>query len=424
MFKAAILRELLPKTRYEGNPWLYRFLEKNLPAYSLPNPLICQNDLPVNDKQTWWTIRRPEILELFSTQVYGRSPPVTSKIQYEITSKEDNALNGIAIRKEITIHLLGNYEDPQLHVLLYIPKHQNKPTPAFIGLNIVGNHTTSLDPGITIHNFWIINQKSYSISHNSIAEAPRGAQAERWPYEYILQRGYAVATAYYGEIVPDSRDGLMKGLPRYFHTASESSRSPEEWGAVGAWAWGLSRIMDYLQIDSDIDPKRVMVTGQSRLGKTALWAGAQDQRFAIVFSNCSGCTGALIARRKLGETIQITNFLFPYWFCLNYRQYNEKENKLPIDQHLLLALIAPRPLYVASADRDLWADPMGEYLTLKAADPVYKLLGTPGLIGPERPEVEHPITGILGHHIRRGFHNILLYDWEQYCNFADFNFNR
>jgi hypothetical protein len=394
------------------------------PAYVLPDPLVSADGSPVADAAAWKR-RRAELLELFASEVYGRTPVVRSlAVRAEATSVDSTALGGLATRKQITLRLSGGGTagGPAIHVLLYVP-NATRPAagrwPVWVGLNFYGNHTVSTDPGITLSEAWMPADAPHVVDHRA-TEASRGSDAGKWPIERILARGYAVATAYYGDLCPDRPDGLAAGVSEWLAPGTTTEkRAPEAWGAIGVWAWGLSRMADYLATDPDIDAARIAVIGHSRLGKTALWAAAQDERFALVVSNASGCGGAALSKRVHGETVAKINAQFPHWFARAFRRYDDREADLPLDQHELLALIAPRPLYVASAEDDDWADPRGEFLSVKAAEPVYRLFGLAGPSARDVPPVHAPDGGALRYHIRSGPHDLTAYDWERYLDFAD-----
>lgn len=388
--------------------------EAKVPAYTLPDPLRFENGEAVETAADW-SKRRAEFLGLFEAHVYGKTPVGRPDgMHFEPRKKIDSFLEGKATLEEVRIHFQEGNEGPFVDVLLIKPaKAAAGGSPAFVGVNFTGNHGVHPSTEITLSTSWMREsnepeKKGQVIDHRS-TEASRGNQSSRWPLEKIVDAGCALATFYYGDIDPDFDDGFENGIHALF-----GKPGPAEWGSIGAWAWGASRVMDYLETDAAIDSKKVAVMGHSRLGKTALWAGAQDERFAMVISNNSGCGGAALSRRRFGERVGRINTSFPHWFADTFIQYNENEAALPVDQHQLIALIAPRLVYVASAVEDEWADPRGEFLSAVHAGPVYELLGKKGLGVTEMPELNVAVGESIRYHIRSGKHDVTDYDWEQY----------
>lgn len=396
--------------------------ESKVPDYALPDSLITQAGKPVEDAETWRSVRRGELLDLFASQVYGRSPE-PCEIRHETVSRKEDALGGKAVRREVDVFFGTGPDAHSMRLLIYTPKSAEL-SPAFLGLNFQGNHSIDDDPTISLNQRWMRSRNDGTTENHRATEKARGVASDRWPVETIVDRGYALVTIYYGDIDPDFDDGFENGIHGQFQEWAKDVPSGERWGSIAAWAYGLSRALDYLQQDPLVDGERVAVFGHSRLGKTSLWAGASDPRFKMVISNNSGCGGAALSRRAFGETVAMINHNFPHWFCDNFNEYNRDVSELPVDQHELVALIAPRAVYVASAVRDLHADPKGEFLSAVHADPVYRLLGTDGFGGDappqEMPPVEQAIDdGTIGYHVRSGGHGVTDYDWNRYLDFAD-----
>ena len=396
-----------------GQPAGFNYDESRVPAYELPELLRFADGRAVETAEQW-PARRQEILQVFAEQVYGVAPPAPPDLRFTALEEDPAALGGLARRKQVRIDFAGSADGPSMELLLYTPAGAAGRVGVFLGLNFGGNQTVHADPAIRLPVVWP-RTAAGGVSARRAETSSRGSRASRWQAERILKRGYGLATVYCGDIDPDFDDGFRNGVH-----ALAPPRSPKDWGSLAAWAWGLSRALDYLETDERVAADRVAVMGHSRLGKTALWAGARDTRFALVISNNSGCGGAALSRRRFGETVARINASFPHWFSGNFKAYNDREGTLPIDQHMLLALVAPRGLYVASAAEDAWADPKGEFLAARQAGAVYELLGEESLGTRNQPPADRPIgRGAVAYHVRSGKHDVTAYDWDRYLDFAD-----
>lgn len=361
-------------------------------ASKIPPLLKASDGRAIRTIKQWEDIRRPGILRLFEDNIYGANPPKFDKITFTVTRLDPVAMRGKATLKEVAIAVTRKQQQIVIHLILFTPNNRKK-APAFLLINNRGIKNT--DP-------------------------TRQIKSAFWPAEMVIDSGYAIAAFQNSDAAPDDKERYAQGMLRLY---PETLLADNGIKAIGAWAWAASRVMDYLVTDKAVDAERIAIVGHSRGGKTALWTGAIDKRFALVFASCSGCTGAALARHKFGESIKSINTVFPHWFCTNYKKYNDHVDALPVDQHMLIALIAPRPVYTTNATRDLWADPSGSYLSLIYAKPVYDLYHLRCSLPPQPPAVEKPIIkSAIGYHIRKGVHDMTLYDWKNFIRFANYHY--
>jgi hypothetical protein len=392
--------------------------EQKVPLYQLPDVLLCTDGTRVDSAELWRQKRRPELLQLFASEVYGKTllgrPP---QMRFVVREEIPDASGGRATRLRVAILFDGTDQGPQMELLVYLPNHVPGPVPMFLGLNFDGNYTTTQEPDLPLPTHWSIGLPPQKLDDHRPTEKGRGMHQHLWPYAYALEHGYGIATAAYGEIEPDTKEAQNAPLGGPRSLGPKPGQT--DWGTIGGWSWALSRALDYLETHPRVDAKRVAVTGFSRLGKTALWAAAQDERFAMAVSHASGAGGAALSKRIFGETVKHLTSNFPHWFTPQFARYAETEAELPVDQHELLALIAPRPMLITSGTHDLWADPRGEFLSALHASPVYTLLGTQGLIAQEMPAPSRLIDSPLGYFLRPGGHDVTLEDWQAVIRFAD-----
>ena len=383
--------DVVTKTAAGQGQTEFNYEESRVRSYTLPDPLSV-NGVAVATRDQW-PARRALILELFRQHVYGRSPQAPDLLRFEVVEHQPRAMDGAATLKRVAIVSEHQRRQHRFEIVLFLPNTRVGAVPMFLLLNNrpIGN----TDP-------------------------TRAQRSPFWPAEELIARGYGIAALQVGDLAPDNATQFTEGAIRLFEGETTAARPADAWGALAAWAWGASRALDYFETDPQIDASRVAVVGHSRGGKAALWAGAEDERFALVVSNDSGEGGAALARRNFGETTARINTAFPHWFNANYKRFNGREAEMPVDQHMLLSLVAPRALYVASADEDLWADPRGEFLALAHSSPVYALFGEPAIATDAMPPIDTPvIVGRRGYHVRTGGHNLTAYDWARFADLAD-----
>ncbi len=403
------LTQNAPRSEVAGIPVNYD--EAKVGSYTLPDPLVLSNGKRVNDAKTWMEKRRPEIVRLFEENQFGQSPGRPAGMSFDVFDKGTPAFDGKALRRQATIYFSSNKSGPKMDLLIYLPANATKPVPLLLNISFTANSNAVDDPGIKPGEIWSREKRRVPATKDG-----RFGSLNVLPF---LAQGFGVATVYYGDIDPDFLGGVSLGVRALYLKAGHAEPAPNEWGAIGAWAWGLSRALDYFETDKGIDAKRVAIVGVSRLGKTVLWAGAHDQRFAMVIASCSGEGGAALSRRNYGETIKhLTEpTRYPYQFCANYGRYGDRVNEFPVDAHMLLSLIAPRPVLLQTGDTDLWSDPKGEFLAAVAAEPVFTLLGKQGLGTDQMPAAGQPILHTLGYAEHAGGHGTVPGDWDIFLKF-------
>lgn len=411
-------------TRLSGQQFEPNYDESKIPPFELPLLIDSQHKQMLAEGisfETAWSMRREELLSIFREQMYGHAPQTPFDVHCDLV-ESGPCLDGKALRQQFIVRISTDVSEQTIELVVWTPAGSTNAVPGFVGLNFGGNHTTTQDPAVRISNSWKRGDPTDNQPKSEPApprDVQRGTSASRWPIELIVEAGMGVATAYYGDIDPDFDDGFQNGVHRLFPAHRPSAEAKNRWGSIAAWAWGLSRILDAIeQSIPQLAPDQMTVFGHSRLGKTALWAGATDTRFARVISNNSGCGGAALSRRAIGETVWRINDSFPHWFCGNFKKYSNQEAQLPIDQHQLIAAIAPRPVYIASASEDLWADPKGEFLAAQYASPIYENLGKDALKMKAFPNPGAHSIGDVSYHLRQGKHDVTQWDWERFIEFA------
>ena len=387
---------------------------KDLPSRAeLPDPLVMLDGTRVTTKEQWTEKRRPELKALFQHYMYGTIPP-TGAVRAKTLHEDTKAFGGKATLREVSLSALPGHD---FRVLVVVPNDRKVRAACFVGPNFSGNHTLVDDPKVAVTSAWMYPNRTGG-KENKAANDGRGTAKDVWNLAGSIDRGYAVATFYPGEIDPDRADlraGIRPLLPKDVDTAT-----------IACWAWGIHRVVDYLTVtlNEEIDPKRLIAVGHSRLGKTALLATAFDDRIAMAIPLQAG-TGGSAPSRPIGpkadkaESVKRINTSFPHWFNGRFKEFNDDPARLPFDQHCLVALCAPRPVLFPNAEEDLWANPEGQFEVLKAADPVYRLLDAGGLDAKTVPPNGKLVDSRLGYFIRAGKHSMTREDWQAFWDFAD-----
>ncbi len=389
--------------------------ESKAGGYTLPDPLILKNGQPVNDAETWFKQRRPEILNDYLTEIYGRIPDNAPEVKFEVIETDTNVLNGTAVMKRV-VGRIGGRDNPAISVTMQTPARVTGPVPMVVVVS-PGGFGGGPRSGAT-------NTSSFASAQTNGPGARGGGPVQGGfgggaPVEDIIARGWGYATVGVNSIQAD-RNNFTNGVIGMTLSPGEARPAPDQWGVLSAWAWGLSRVMDYFETDKTVDAKQVAIQGHSRWGKTVLWAAALDQRFAIVYSSCSGEMGASLSRRDWGETVDnMTGDYSGYQFAYNFRKYAGRWNDLPVDAHMLIALLAPRPVFITSGSTDQWSDPHGEFLAAAAAGPVYRLLGKTDTGAVRRPALDVVLdSGELAFKEHNGGHSATPADWQDFLRFA------
>ncbi len=396
------------------------YTEAKAGSYILPDPLKLANGEPVSTSRLWFERRRPEIVKLFEENQFGRTPDRPADMSFDVFDRGTLSFEGKALRKQATIYFSKDKAGPKVDVLLYLPASSKGPVPVLLNVGFAANNLAVRDPGVKAGMVFDPVKKT------RVPATPGKFNFGGIDVLPIIEKGFGLATLNYADIDPDSPAGLPFGVRNLYLKPGEAAPAPDEWGSISAWAWGLSRVLDYLETDKDVDAKRVALMGVSRLGKTVLWTAAHDTRFALVIASCSGEGGAALSRRNYGETIKhLTEpTRYPYQFCANYAKFADHADQFPVDAHMLLALIAPRPVLLQTGDTDRWSDPKGEFLAALAATPVYKLLGKDGIDTVELPPAGTPILHTLGYFMHAGGHGMLPSDWQQILRFLEMHLSR